>query len=103
MDRSRALADHPSRELPTDRRRPRHRTVDRIAAIQETVASRPEGISLTQLARRMDAPVSSIQKLVNGLVATGYLAEVGRRFVLGPAPYVLSVRAGRPPVRTLRH
>lgn len=60
-------------------------------------------MSLTQLAHRVDAPVSSIQKLVNGLVATGYLAEVGRRFVLGPAPYVLSLRAGRPPMRTVRH
>jgi DNA-binding IclR family transcriptional regulator len=98
-----AMTDDLSQELPPDRRRPRHRTVDRIAAILEAVASRSEGLNLTQLALRLGAPVSSIQKLVNGLVATGYLAETDRRFILGPAPHVLSLRAGRPPVRTLRH
>jgi DNA-binding IclR family transcriptional regulator len=87
---------------PSAPRRPRHRTVDRVAAILEAVAS-TDGLGLTQLARRVRAPVSSIQKLVNGLVAAGYLTEVDRRFRLGPAPYVLSLRAGRPLIRSVRH
>jgi DNA-binding IclR family transcriptional regulator len=88
-------------EESSTRRRPRHRTVDRVAAILEAAACR-DGLSLTQLALRVGAPVSSIQKLVNGLVAAGYLTEADRRFRLGPAPYVLSLRAGRPLIRSLR-
>lgn len=84
-------------------RRPRHRTVDRVAAILENVANSADGLTLTQLAVRLDAPVSSVQKLINGLVAAGYLDEAARRFVLGPAPHVLSVRSGRVPVRTVGH
>jgi DNA-binding IclR family transcriptional regulator len=84
-------------------RRPRHRTVDRVAEILEAVASSRDGLTLTQLAVRLGAPVSSIQKLVNGLAAVGYLDEEERRFVLGPAPHVLSMRAGRLPVRTVGH
>jgi DNA-binding IclR family transcriptional regulator len=86
-----------------DGRRPRHRTVDRVAGILEAVASSGTGLSLTQLAVRLQAPVSSIQKLVNGLAAAGYLDEDDRRFVLGPAPHVLSMRAGRLPVHTVGH
>ncbi|MBB4678919.1 IclR family transcriptional regulator [Crossiella cryophila] len=84
-------------------KRPHHRAVDRIAAILETVATEPQGLGLTQLALRLDAPVSSIQKLVNGLVAVGYLDETDHRFTLGAAPYLLSLRAGRVPARVVRH
>jgi DNA-binding IclR family transcriptional regulator len=89
--------------LPTGRRRPHHRAVDRVAAILEAVAAERRGLSLTQLAVRLHAPVSSIQKLVNGLVAVGYLDEDEHRFVLGPAPYLLSLRAGHSPVSVVRH
>ncbi|MEC3976493.1 IclR family transcriptional regulator [Amycolatopsis sp. H20-H5] len=86
-----------------DNRRPRHRTVDRIAEILDAVANSAAGMTLTQLALRLEAPVSSIQKLVNGLAAAGYLDEEGHRFLLGPAPHVLTVRSGRIPVRGVVH
>ena len=50
------------------------------------------GVSLAELAERLDAPKSSIQELTNGLLATGYLVERDRRFTLGPGPFVLSIR-----------
>lgn len=75
-----------------------HRTVDRVAELLEAAVAHPDGATLTQLARWVDAPVSSVQKLVDGLVAVGYLDEAGRRYRLGPAPSVLSIRAGRPAV-----
>ncbi|WP_432849496.1 IclR family transcriptional regulator [Amycolatopsis sp. CA-161197] len=83
--------------------RQHHRTVDRVAAILEAVANSAPGLTLTQLAARLDAPVSSVQKLVNGLAAVGYLDEQERHFVLGPAPHVLTVRSGRVPVRSVSH
>ncbi|MEV6902111.1 helix-turn-helix domain-containing protein [Amycolatopsis sp. NPDC051372] len=83
--------------------RQHHRTVDRIAAILEAVGNSASGLTLTQLAARLDAPVSSVQKLVNGLAAVGYLDEQERHFVLGPAPHVLTVRSGRVPVRSVSH
>lgn len=75
--------------------RPRHRTVDRIAAILDLAARHAEGLTLTEFAREVDAPVSSVQGFLNGLVATGYLDEVDRRYTLGPAPYLLNLLAGR--------
>ncbi|MFD6321529.1 helix-turn-helix domain-containing protein [Streptomyces sp. NPDC001812] len=88
-------------ERPT-RVRPRHRMVDRVAAILEAVA-RSDGLSLTEIARRLDAPVSSAQGLVNGLVATGYLDERGRVYQLGVAPYFINLLAGRPAVHRVGH
>ena len=79
-----------------------HRTVDRVAQLLDAVVARPEGATLTVLARALGAPVSSVQKLVDGLVAVGYLDETERRYRLGPAPSVLAIRAGRPSVR-VRH
>jgi DNA-binding IclR family transcriptional regulator len=86
-----------------DKARAHHRTVDRVAELLEAAVMYPDGASLTQLARVVDAPVSSVQKLVDGLVAVGYLDESARRYRLGPAPYVLSLRAGRRPESAVRH
>ncbi|GAA1907454.1 IclR family transcriptional regulator [Lapillicoccus jejuensis] len=83
--------------------RKHHRTVDRVAALLDAVAGDGSGLSLTELAGRLDAPVSSVQKLVDGLVATGYLDERDRRYVLGPAPWVLATRAGSAPVPAIPH
>lgn len=80
-----------------------HRTVDRVAALLDAVAGDGSGLTLTALAGRLDAPVSSVQKLVDGLVATGYLDEHDRRYVLGPAPWVLATRAGSVPVPAIPH
>ncbi|NMH97935.1 IclR family transcriptional regulator [Pseudonocardia acidicola] len=88
---------------PARSRRRNHRTVDRIAQILELAAREHGGLSLTEIAQRVGAPISSVQGLVNGLAAVGYLTEQGRRFVLGPAPYVLNLLADRPPVSVVRH
>ncbi|KAB3519926.1 helix-turn-helix domain-containing protein [Corynebacterium sp. zg254] len=83
--------------------RPRHRTVDRIAAILEHVARAPEPQGLSDIATAIGAPVSSAQSLVNGLTAAGYLQERGRGFALGLAPYLLSTVAGRRPIEIVTH
>jgi DNA-binding IclR family transcriptional regulator len=80
-----------------------HRTVDRVAGLLEVAAHRPAGSTLSGLARAVGAPVSSVQKLVDGLVATGYLDERERRYTLGPAPWILAARAGAPPVPAVPH
>ncbi|AWH97139.1 IclR family transcriptional regulator [Dietzia psychralcaliphila] len=81
--------------------RPRHRMVDRVAAIMELVARSGTGLTLTAVAKALDAPISSTQGLLNGLVAVGYLDERNRVYTLGTAPYLLNVIAGRPPVTSV--
>jgi len=71
--------------------------------ILETVTGAPGGLALSALAVRLGAPVSSIQKLVNGLVATGYPAEIELRHHLGAAVHVLSMRGGGGPAHHVRH
>lgn len=77
--------------------------IDRVAVILELAARSRHGITLTEFARGLGAPVSSIQGLVNGLAATGYLEERDRRYLLGPAPFLLTRLAGRLPVTTVSH
>jgi len=81
----------------------KHRMIARMAEILELAARESEGLSLTDIAQRLSAPVSSVQSLVNGLVETGYLTRSGRKYHLGPAPYVLHLIAQRPPIRVVRH
>lgn len=89
---------------PSDAKpRARHRTVDRVAEILEFTARAHGGTTLSEIAKKLGAPVSSVQGLVNGLVATGYLDEHNRRYVLGSAPYLLNRMAGRQPVSTVTH
>lgn len=83
--------------------RKRHRMVDRVAGILELVARNHDGLSLTEMARLLDSPLSSIQGLVNGLVAAGYLDEYERRYRLGGAPYLLNLMAGRHLVTQVGH
>jgi DNA-binding IclR family transcriptional regulator len=77
--------------------------IDRVAIILELAARSRHGITLTEFARELGAPVSSIQGLVNGLATTGYLDERDRRYVLGPAPFLLTRLAGRLPVTSVTH
>jgi len=77
--------------------------IDRVATILDLAARSGQGSTLTELARELDAPLSSIQGLVNGLVATGYLDERDRRYTLGPAPFLLIRLAGRLPVTEVTH
>jgi DNA-binding IclR family transcriptional regulator len=77
--------------------------IDRVATILDLAARSHHGVTLTEFARELDAPLSSIQGLVNGLVATGYLDERERRYTLGPAPFLLTRLAGRPTVTSVTH
>lgn len=79
----------------TETIRPRHRMVDRVAAILELVARSDEGLTLTDIANTLDYPLSTTQGLVNGLTATGYLDERKKRYTLGMAPFLLNAMAGR--------
>ncbi len=70
-----------------------HRTVERITHILETVVYRP-GVTLTELARTLAAPKSSVYGFVRGLLANGWLYEQDHRFYLGPAVYSLALASG---------
>lgn len=83
--------------------RKRHRMVDRVAGMLELVARNHDGLTLTEMARRLDSPLSSLQGLANGLVAAGYLDERDRRYYLGGAPYLLNLMAGRHLVTSVGH
>lgn len=76
--------------------------VDRVAAMLEAVARSPRGLTLTELATAVDAPMSSAQGLVYGLDATGYLQRTGTRYRLGPAPYLLNLLVDAAPTRLVR-
>ncbi|WP_033294699.1 IclR family transcriptional regulator [Amycolatopsis jejuensis] len=93
----------PTHPTPDGRPRPHHRMIDRVSTILDLAARSRHGVTLTEFARELDAPMSSIQGLVNGLVATGYLDEHDRRYTLGPAPFLLIRLAGRPTVTTVTH
>ena len=80
-----------------------HRTVDRVAALLDHVACQPRGAGLSDLARVLGAPKSSIQSLVNGLVASGYLVEQGHKYFLGPAPFVLTLMTSPTVAMAIRH
>ncbi len=80
-----------------------HRTVDRIVAILEEAARATTGVPLGELARRLEAPKSSIQELTNGLLASGYLVETDGRFLLGPAAFVLSLYTAGFSLRRIEH
>lgn len=79
----------------TETIRPRHRMVDRVAAILELVARSKEGLTLTDIAHTLKFPLSTTQGLVNGLTATGYLDETNKHYTLGMAPFLLNFMAGR--------
>ncbi len=71
--------------------------------MMELVARSGTGLTLTSIAKSLNAPVSSVQGLLNGLVAVGYLDERDLIYTLGTAPYLLNVLAGRPPVTSISH
>lgn len=92
-----------AREAPSPPIPLKHRMIARVAEILELAARESDGVSLTEFSRRLSAPVSSVQGLVNGLVETGYLTKAGRKYVLGPAPYVLNLIAQRKPIDVIKH
>lgn len=72
-----------------------HRTVDRIALILDCLASTPNGCRLSELASAADAPMTTVQGIVKGLVHNGFAERHGRTYFLGRATYLLNRRAGR--------
>lgn len=80
-----------------------HRGVDRTVAILEAVAHAPDGLTLTRLATVIDAPVSSTQQLVNGLVAVGYLSSDAGQFTLGPGAFALTMGSDWSSVAPISH
>lgn len=80
-----------------------HRGVDRTIAILEAAARAHDGLTLTEFSRLLEAPVSSIQQLVKGLVAVGFLTEDSRRFALGPGAYALTMGADWSSVAPISH
>jgi DNA-binding IclR family transcriptional regulator len=81
---------------------PGHRTVGRIDDVLDVVA-RHGGLSLSHIAKRIDAPISSTRDLLSGLVDRGYLRRSGMRYELGDRPYLLGVLAGRSIPHGLSH
>lgn len=80
-----------------------HRGVDRTVAILEAVARVRDGLTLSELSHRLDAPVSSVQQLVNGLVAVGYVVQDARRYVLGPGAFALTMGADWSSIAPVSH
>lgn len=86
-----------------------HRTASRVTTILEIAAAHPDGATLGDFSAALAAPKSSVHGLTQGLVATGYLRQEDRRYVLGPAIAALLAtggpslsRAAGPAMRTLR-
>jgi DNA-binding IclR family transcriptional regulator len=78
-----------------------HRTVSRVAAILESAAVTRDGVSLTDVARILGAPKSSIHGLLRGLVAVGYLVERNSRYVTAPGLPALLTAAYVPSIEDL--
>lgn len=80
-----------------------HRTIDRVVSILESVAREKSGLTLSELAAILGAPKSSVQELVYGLTAAGYLTEHTKRYFLGAAPYVLTLMHNPVAAGAIRH
>lgn len=72
-----------------------HRSVDRIVDVLDAVARADAPVTVSELARRLRIPRSSMQDLAFGLTARGWLVRTGRGFTVGPAPLVLELVAAR--------
>jgi len=96
-----AISGNRPRELHMPPRH--HRTIDRVVSILESVAREKSGLTLSELAEVLKAPKSSVQELVYGLTATGYLTEHSKRYFLGAAPYVLTLMHNPIAAGTIRH
>ncbi len=58
---------------PIDRHQGGIQVISRAAMILRTLRDQPEGLSLSQIAGRVDLPRSTVQRIVNALVAEGLL------------------------------
>lgn len=77
--------------------------LDRCMRLLEALVALPEGATLTMLARSLGTPKSSLLSLLRGLKASGYVAEQGLVYRLGPAMLALAGRivGGQEPLETV--
>lgn len=77
------------------------RAVVRADRVLEEVARASKPLSLSTIARSVDAPVSSTSDLLDDLVSCGYLVRSDRRYRLGPRLMTLrliAAHADAPPI-----
>ncbi|WP_370877336.1 helix-turn-helix domain-containing protein [Microbacterium arborescens] len=72
-----------------------HRSVDRIVDVLDMVARADVPLTVSELARRLRIPRSSVQDIALGLVSRGWLIRTERGLSIGPAPLVLELLAAR--------
>lgn len=74
-------------------RGPAPQSVDRIFAVLDHLAAEPAGDTLAGIARRAQAPKTSMVGLLAGMVAGGYVARDGKgQYTLGPSMLTLAMR-----------
>ncbi|OZC50749.1 hypothetical protein CH267_22070 [Rhodococcus sp. 06-621-2] len=73
-----------------------HRSLARADRILDLVARSGAPLTLSMIARGIDAPVSSTQDLVRELIGLGYLQMLGPGYVIGLRTHVLDLIAGTP-------
>ena len=62
-----------------------NRTASRVVSILEHVAAEPEGMTLTELSRALEAPKSSVHGIVRTLEHAGYLFRSKSTYRIGPS------------------
>jgi DNA-binding IclR family transcriptional regulator len=72
-----------------------HRSVDRIVDVLDMVARADVPLTVSELARRLRIPRSSVQDIALGLASRGWLIRTERGLSIGPAPLVLELLAAR--------
>lgn len=84
--------------------RARHRTVDCNRGHPRSGRKQPPRAHTDRSGGPAAGTGVLYSKARQGLTAVGYLDEEDQhRFVLGPVPYVLSLRSRRLPIRDIRH
>lgn len=66
------------------------RSLQRMIGIFDFIARSPDGLSLAELAVRLESPKSSLLTLLRPLVADGYLLHANSRYSLGNESFVLA-------------
>lgn len=66
------------------------RSLNRIIQIFELLADAQVGLTLTELATRVEAPKSSLLNLLPSLVESGHLASAEGRYAIGPRLFALA-------------
>ena len=59
----------------TPRRAPRATSVDKALNVCEVLSGQPDGLSVSELARTLELPVSTVHRLLAGLRTRGYVRQ----------------------------